>query len=196
MEKQKKKDKSYLLALVLLLLSGFFILLFILPDGKKSESLKPNAAHSKEYEERVNKHLFKTAQDIELSHEKMQIEMNDLANKGIGPQALPKEDVHKLDFSADPRAEALMRELGRGSRESTGPSNADEQVQADLFQEEQSREYSEAYKKEYARQFVENARKAGYLIKLSDDYKVISVRPIRKPAENYELFKADSHGAQ
>lgn len=196
MAKQKKQDKSYLLALALLLLSGFFVFLFLLPEGKKTQDgFQSGAAQSKEFEEKVNKHLFHTSQSIEISREKMQIEVNKVENQGLG-QGAPKEEFHKLDFSTDPRAEALLRELGRDVKESNGPSNADEQVQADLFEAQQSQEYSEAYKREYARQFVENARKAGYIIKLNDDYKVISVKPLRKPADNFELFKTNGGGVQ
>lgn len=195
MGKQKKQDKSYLLGLLLLLLAGFFVFLFLLPEGKNSQANQAGAAQTKEFEARVNKHLFHTSQTMEMSREKMQLEANKIERQGLGAAA-PKEDVHKLDFSADPRAEALLRELGRDAKESTGPTTSDEQVQADLFEAQQSAEYSEAYKREYARQFVENARKAGYIIKLNDDYKVISVKPIRKPADSYELFKSDGGGVQ
>ncbi len=195
MAQKEKKDKSYLLGLALLLLAGFFIFLFFLPEGKKPQGTV-GSAQSKEFEEKVNKHLFRTSQQIELSREKMKIEAGKIENQGVGTGRL-KEEIHRLDFSADPRAEALIRTLGRGDKEPNGPTNADEQIQADLFEAQQNDEYSEAYKKEYARQFVENARKAGYLIKLSDDYKVISVKQIRKPADSYELFnKSSGSGAQ
>jgi hypothetical protein len=196
MGKKKKEDKTYLLGLGLLLLSSFFIFLFFLPETEKIEGNGTGTTQSKEFESKVNKHLFKTSQSIEMSREKMKMEADRLADRGIGPKALPKEDVHRLDFSADPRAEALLKELGRDVKESTGPTNADEAVQADLFESQQDQAYSEAYKKEYARQFVENARKAGYIIKLNDDYKVILVTPIRKPAENMQLFPTNGGGAQ
>ncbi len=38
-------------------------------------------------------------------------------------------------------------------------------------------------KKEYARQFIENARLGGYHVELADDLSVISVTPIRKPSQ-------------
>lgn len=193
MQKQKKEDKSYLLPLALLLLAGFFVFLFFLPENAPKSG--GDMAHSKQFEDRVNRHLFKTAQQMELSREKMQLEANRLAQSGI-EKVPPQTQVHKLDLSTDPRAEALLQALGREVKESTGPSNPDEAVQAELFESQQLQEYSEEYKAEYARQFVENARKAGYLIKLNDDYKVISVRPIRKPAENFELFEAGGRTAR
>lgn len=191
MKKQKKEDKSYLLGLALLLLAGFFIFLFLLPENEMS-AVVDNSAQSKQFEERVNRHLFKTSQNMELNREKMKLEADQMANGGIGPRRpAPAADVNPLDLSADPRAEALLQALGRDVKESKGPANSDEQVQAELFESQQLAEYSDEYKKEYARQFIENARKAGYIIRLNDDYKVIFVRSIRKPAENFELFHSE-----
>jgi len=188
MKKQQKKDKSYLMAIALLLLAGFFVFLFLLPE--KDPHISAEGAHSKDFEDRVNRHLFKTSQSIEMNQARMKIEAEKMAREGISPQAVAAPDVHNLDLSTDPRAEALLQALGRDVKEANGPASPDEQVQADLFESQQLQNYSEEYKKEYARQFVENARKAGYIIKLNDDYKVIMVRPIRKPAENYELFQS------
>ena len=42
--------------------------------------------------------------------------------------------------------------------------------------------HNEAYRKEYVRQFLDNARRAGWEIRLDDDYRVISAKRIRTPA--------------
>ena len=54
---------------------------------------------------------------------------------------------------------------------------------------------TEQEKKEYARQFIENARKDGYHIVLDDKFNVIKVMPIRKPSNNntgpqYDQFES------
>ncbi|WP_413289668.1 hypothetical protein [Bdellovibrio sp. HCB337] len=195
MQKQKKEDKSSLLAVALLLLAGFFVFLFFLPEKDSFRGENGGVTQSKQFEERVNRHLFKTSQDMQLSREKMQLEANREAADRLARVPV-QQDVHKLDLSTDPRAESLLQALGREVKESAGPTSPDEAVQADLFEAQQLESYSEEYKREYARQFVENARKAGYLIKLNDDYKVISIRPIRKPAENFELFESNGRAAR
>lgn len=195
MSKKKKKDHSRLLAVALLLLAGFFAFLFFLPESKSPKN-SVKSAQSKEFEERVNRHLFKTSQSMELSREKMKIEADRLASQGVGALRPSPEKVHPLDLSTDPKTEALLQALGREARVSNGPSSPDEQIQADLFESQQLQEYSEEYKREYARQFVENARKAGYIIKLNDDYKVISVRPLRKPTQNMELFQSEGRAVR
>lgn len=49
-------------------------------------------------------------------------------------------------------------------------------------------------KEEYARQFIENARRGGYEIELSDDLEVIRSTPIRKPSQeidSVEIFPSN-----
>jgi predicted DNA-binding WGR domain protein len=49
-------------------------------------------------------------------------------------------------------------------------------------------------KKEYVKTFIENAKKNGYHITLSDDLQVTSVQPIRKPtnqANDNDTFESD-----
>lgn len=195
MKKQKKaQDRSYILAVLLLLLSGFFLFLFLTPDSKsKNHITGPN---SKEYEARVNKHLFQTSQKIEHSREKMEVETSRLATSGVPTIEKTPETALGVDFSADPRAEALVQTLGRDVKESSGPKNSHELIQTELFEQERLQEYSEEYKKEFARQFIENAKKAGFNVKLNDQYKVISVTPVRKPAEDFKLFDTGGGSAR
>ncbi len=44
-------------------------------------------------------------------------------------------------------------------------------------------------KAEYARQYIENARKGGYDIELSNDLEVIRVTPLRHPSEEVDSFE-------
>lgn len=48
----------------------------------------------------------------------------------------------------------------------------------------------EAEKKEYARQWIQNARKAGYLLELSADLEVIRYTPIRKPSQQEDSVES------
>ncbi len=43
-------------------------------------------------------------------------------------------------------------------------------------------------KREYARQYIENARKGGYAIELSNDLEVIKVTPLRKPSQQSDVI--------
>jgi len=48
------------------------------------------------------------------------------------------------------------------------------------------------YRKEYAKQFIENARKNGYHITLSDEMEVTSVKPIRQPTNQNDTESFES----
>jgi len=191
---QDKKDKSYLIPILLLLLSGVCIFLFMLPEHKPSSNIPD--AKTKEFEAKVNRHLFKTSQNIEINREKMKAETFELVDKGVRPLPQPPEEPTGVDLSVDPRTEALIHDLGRNVQEPNNPRNPHELIQTELFQQEQLQNYSEEYKREYARQFVENAKKAGYRLILNDQYKVISVTPIRKPAQDFKLFDPKGGVAQ
>ncbi|MBK9322185.1 MAG: hypothetical protein IPM97_04370 [Bdellovibrionaceae bacterium] len=192
--RKEKKDKSYFLGLILLLLSGFFVLLYFAPEEKPKA--KDSADQQRELETKVNRHLFSTSQQIELQRKKMEVAVSDLADKKVSPSKGTEEPPSDIDFTPDPRAIALLKNLRRDTSSPSGPENSDDLIQAELFELEQLEHYSEEYKKEYARQFVENARKAGYNVKLNAEYKIISVAPIRKPAQNFNLFQSEGGAAQ
>ncbi len=50
-------------------------------------------------------------------------------------------------------------------------------------------EMSEAEKKEYARQYIENARRGGYAIELNDNMEVIKWTPLRKPSQQDDSYE-------
>ncbi len=193
--RRQKKDKSYLVGLILLLLSGVFIFLYFLPE--QIPRLSNSVEKEKEFETKVNKHLFATSQQMELQRKKMEIETADLVDKKPSQsQTVESSEMGGVDFTPDPRAEALLNSLRREQKGTQGPENSNDLIQAELFELEQHQHYSEEYKKEYARQFIENARQAGYNVKMNDQYKIISVVPIRKPAQNFNLFQSEGGAAQ
>lgn len=173
-----------------------------------TEDPKPNVqgpsptAKSEKFEKSVNKHLMFTNEKMELERQRMQVENARLLNSDFSstqPQHAYQND-NKLDLSTDTRAEDLAKELGRGER-AEDYSTPHDVVQKELFNAQQARSYSQAYKEEYARQFVENARRGGYKVILSEDLsRVISVTPIRNPGQsfntNMELFGSGSDALQ
>jgi hypothetical protein len=195
---ENKKDRSNLLPLLLLLLAGFFVFLFLLPEDSKKAPIDQSIVKAKEFERKVNKHLFQTSQQMEISRERAELEAAKLMDQGIHsvPGVDPEKAPHPFDISTDSRAEALVRELGRDVKAPGAPSGPNDLIQAELFEAQQMQAYSEDYKKEYARQFIENAKNAGYAVKLNDQYKVISVKPLRKPAVKYDLFESKSGALQ
>lgn len=71
------------------------------------------------------------------------------------------------------------------------PVTPSEVINAQIFDQEAKAKQDEADRKEYRRQFIENARQGGYEIELSEDNKVLKSTPIRKPSQDED--SVDSH---
>ena len=193
---EEKRDNSMLLAILLLLGAGGLIVFSLMPDSKSSQS--STVIYSKKYEDKVNRYLMLTNQKMELQKQRMMVENNALApdyedTKGSRPYQNSNSGV---DLSGDSHASDVARELGRDDREANIPQTPHEMIQTEIFNARQQQEYSQAYKQEYARQFVENAANHGWDVKLSDDFKVLSVKPIRKPTNQMQLFNSGGGSSQ
>ncbi|WP_374001033.1 hypothetical protein [Bdellovibrio bacteriovorus] len=188
MESQKpQKENSMFLALLLFVGAAAMIFVYLgTSDPPKKVAGAPAAAKSEKFEKSVNRHLMLTNEKMEMARQRMQVENARLMNSDFSEtkaQAAYEND-RRLDLSTDTRAQELAEELGRGSRREEAMSPHDI-VQKELFNAEQAQEYSQAYKEEYARQFIENARRGGYNIILSEDLsRVLSVTPIRNPSNS------------
>ncbi|MGZ3769248.1 MAG: hypothetical protein ACXVCP_06390 [Bdellovibrio sp.] len=181
-EKPKKNEKSLLLAL-LLFIGAVALLFFSIREEKNAESKTENFVTGKteKFEKSVNKHLMLTNEKIKMDSQRASLENARLLNRQFSSTKPEKPYANdtKLDLSSDNTAAEMAKELGRGQREEQIASPHDA-VQKELFNELQMQEYSQAYKEEYARQFVENARRGGYKVILSQDLsRVISVTPIQ-----------------
>ncbi len=184
--------------LALLLFLGAAGLVFAYLSGEESTPRKvaPRSVKSERYEKSVNRHLMITNERIEMARQRMQIEAQVLSSEfsSTRPQQA-YENPNRLDLSQDTRAQEIAEELGRGAHRQEGLSPHDV-VQRELFNADQLQEYTQAYKEEYARQFVENARRGGYKVILSEDLsRVIKVIPIRNPSNSMNLFESGGSGA-
>ncbi|WP_374034562.1 hypothetical protein ACES2I_01040 [Bdellovibrio bacteriovorus] len=180
-----QKENSMLLALLLFVGAAVMVFVYLgSEDPPKKVASAPAAAKSEKFEKSVNRHLMLTNEKMEMARQRMQVEnarlMNTDFNSTTAQSAYHNEN--RLDLTSDTRAQELAEELGRGTRKEETLSPHDI-VQKELFNAEQQAEYSQAYKEEYARQFVENARRGGYRVILSEDLsRVLSVTPIRNPS--------------
>lgn len=178
---EKKSPQQYL---PLLLIGGAAVLLVFALAGKSKSKKIESAAHAEKAQNFVNQHLRKTAERIELQQRQMSLRNWQLANEygqTVAGKAYtpPKEGAHLREQTT---AQEVAKDLGRDDAPKSIPNDPMNLVQQQLFQAQEMSKYDDAYRKEYARQFVENARRGGYDIKLSDDYRVLSVKKIRAPS--------------
>lgn len=177
---------------VALIAAAGFLLFLGLKGGGSSKSPK-NLAKDEKVQSNVNEHLRKTAEKIEMAKRQQAIRSWQLVNdynSSVSEQAYvpPSEGANLQETDS---AHEVAKDLGRSYDESqTGSGNASDLIHQQLFEAQINQQADKAYKDAYAKQFIENARRAGWDVKLDDNFKVISVKKIeRKPTNQFELFK-------
>ena len=113
-----------------------------------------------------------------------------LENKFYAPQLgdsiWPKIDQHKknlgVDHSADRNERTAYEDLNRDKHQ-LSVSDPDHIIQQQINDNDKQNEYEAAYRENYARQFIENARAHGYQIELDSSLVVKSVKQIRRPSQ-------------
>jgi hypothetical protein len=85
-----------------------------------------------------------------------------------------------VDHSADANEATAFEDLNRYPKQLEA-QNPDNVIQAQLSDEDRRQAYEQAYRAQYAKQFIENARRNGYEVRLNDQNVVISVKPLRVP---------------
>lgn len=176
------KDRSWSLFLVLIVASVMLLILALQDQGgvggrADSSSIDPK---SKIVETRVNNHLSETSRQIEIQEERRRIENSSAPQ--VGDRLWPERKTQSssgLDFSQDRHETTAYEDLDRHPRHYGGWNSPHAVIQNEQADKEASADFREKQKEEYVRQFLENARRNGYLIKLNDDLVVVSVQKIQ-----------------
>lgn len=173
----RQKILRILLGFLLLGAVGFF--LASLEMISRPQKLETISAYSPQAEALVNRHLFFTSQNQHMREKKIDIENSYMAPElgdSIWPKIAPKKDLG-VDHSPDRDENTAFDDLHR-YRKDLHYTNPDQIIQGQIVDEELSAQNELEYRQEYARQFVENARRNGYIIKLNEDLVVIKVSPV------------------
>lgn len=200
-----RRDESELSKyLPLLLILGAGVLLYYGLNGQgggSAGSLSGGLSHSDpRVHKRVNAHLEKTVETMEMRKTQMIIQ-NTRAALEYGqtkPEVAIAPPAEGVDLRKDGRADIVAEDLGRETRMHSMPSNPTDLIHSQLFAEDAQRAEDAAFKAEYARQFIQNAKAAGWEVQLDDNYKVISVKKARSPSQSsskgFQLFEEGSSG--
>lgn len=176
----QEDSKSFFLLLVLLLGAGGFYLLGIQEEKPMRSVKREVSAYSQEANQRVNEHLAWTNKKIELQARKRAIE--NYSTPQVGDSIISKEiKDYGVDHSADTNETNAYNDLNR-DRHELRATDPDRVIRNQIYDQDSAIAYEQAYREEYARQFVENARMKGYEVKLSSDFVVLSVKKIRNPS--------------
>ena len=195
--KNSGKRTSQMLPILFLMGAGFFLLLSVFQsDPQSAKGIKGGVVskdpagskgvdvHSEEYSQRVNSHLKMTEQKMRQQEQTMAIENHKARMRNAQSDEIPPEEATVRNppsgfetlYAQDEQGSDLPTKIrGAQHAQETSQDPADT-IQLALFQEQIARESSEAFKKKYAEAFVEKAKKQGVEIRLSADYRILSVR--------------------
>lgn len=177
-----KKLSQYLNYLILILVLGFGLFYFV--SSKKAATDRnlaatPDVKKPVNVDEVVNKYMQQTATQIMRD----QVSSRAAIQLQLSRPIVVKKDTKPEIKPEDIPAEQQIWKSSQLKAEPTGQASAETlKAQDDLD------------KKEFARQYIENARKDGYHVILSPDLKVLSVTPIRQPSQfqdSTESFPAE-----
>ena len=179
---QKPQKKPWLAIVFIFAALVFLLLSFIAKkNSTKTQNSMQKNQHTEEYSDRVNEHLKMTAQRMKQQQDTFNLEnerdkLN--SNQVFTSSQSTSQSSSGVDFSTDTQWDDMADKLRNRESQHGEISGPADEVQYDLFQKQKEAEYTEAYKEAYSQAFVENARKHGYEIKLTEDFKIKSVRKI------------------
>lgn len=175
-----KKISSFLNLLIISLVLVIGAIVFYAKNAKEPvshEKINTTELSSQDLDSIVNKHIKSVNEEAlktKIMAEKSMIEtQNKLAEL---------ERLNKIKQDKENASIPIDRQIRKDVQNEIGASPAD-MINAKIYEKNQQDEMDAAEKKEYARQWIQNARKAGYLLELSEDLEVIKYTPIRKPSQ-------------
>ncbi len=194
------KDRSSLIVVLLLLGAGFLLFQYLGEEAPKKDSrqlaspkgttIKSNPA----YEQSVNRHLMMTNEKVEMARQRMEVDNTRFKEFHETKAQTAYQSAEGVDLNGEGNAKSVAEDLGRGERKQSNSRSPHDVIQSELYNAQLNQAYTEEYRQEYARQFVENARRGGYKVQLDENYRVISVTPLRKPTQSLDLFEGEGSG--
>ncbi|MFN8846991.1 MAG: hypothetical protein ACK5V3_08490 [Bdellovibrionales bacterium] len=171
---------------MLIFLIGAAILFFFdhfedIKSNSQANTLEPQISiNEHEKMNRVNQHLKETALQLESDRlRRAQEAHNELQKLQQGISVDTYKADNGLTFENNQRMEQLTEELNRSQALSDDQLSPEQIVQNRLLEIRMQETADQAYKEEYARQFIENARAGGWDIRLGPNFEVLSVRKLR-----------------
>lgn len=131
-------------------------------------------------ENQVNRHVLMTNRKMELEKEQIKVEAN-FSVPQVGQFVMERPaNSQNFDLKGDRTEQNVARDLRNDRQLAVSASDI---VQNEVVNQQvggAAAAMDEQYRREYARQFIENARRNGYEVTLSPDLRVIGVQQIPK----------------
>lgn len=137
----------------------------------------------------IQKHLTQTQLEHRVRALSVDMENAEKAPRYDSHQLSKSEEVDRSKWGVDLRQEdgvhQAMEDLKRGEEESRGilAQTPEQVVLQEVARREWLNQYDRLYRKEFVQTFLENAKRAGYLIRLDENLEVIGVQKIQNPRD-------------
>lgn len=195
--KSIEKLLNYSIALVVIAIAVSF---FLFKSQKQNQISTKNKMSDQEIDKVVNKYLQQALDQNKMNQwktEKALLEARLKVEKDMeAMKRKQEEEMQKIPADRQIWSESEMAKLANQGSGSTAAKPQESKAlplqQPKAAPQAQSEEFdinsmTPEEKKEYARQYIENARRGGYLIELDDNMEVIKSTPIRKPTQQEDL---------
>lgn len=166
---------NYLIAAVVMIIAGSF---FYFRDNSSAVTASPPKLSSHDVDKVVNKYIRETSTDTLrqkiLSEQAFREAKKKIAELNRANQLRQQKEIENI-----PAAKQIWKESD--VQLPPGPQVAEQTSDGRMTEQE---------KREYARQYIENARKGGYAIELNSDLEVIKVTPLRTPSQENDSYES------
>lgn len=176
-----KEPQSKLFLPFLLILAGGAGMFYFLFAETGSVSNRRMIKQDSVSQTKVNDHLIGTAAKIALDQEKADLMVRQIQNNTFNSREQSVyENSNSLDLSSDHSSSDVHKIIRPRSDSHGSEIDPNSLIQSKILDDEEIEAMTEEYQIEYAKQYIENARRDGWDIKLDKDFRVIQVRPIKK----------------
>ncbi|MGZ3726740.1 MAG: hypothetical protein ACXWQQ_13115 [Pseudobdellovibrio sp.] len=180
---------NYLIVLSILALAGSF---FYFNDYKKKQSAPTGMSlveRDKMVDQVVNKYIKETTMETSLNKikidEALAAARKKIADDREAKRLKDEKEMQNIPIEKQVATEAdLQAQAAAMQSQAPAPQPARQETI-----ELNPKKMTQAQKEAYAREYIENARKGGYQIELSEDLEVIKATPIRKPSQQSDTVE-------
>ena len=185
----KPEESSNLIPIIIL---GAAVLIFAIvmkslrgDDPNASVVLKPNTpkvdVNTPQFRAKVNEILQKMDRDRELRRMEQEVENRQQEEK-IGSQLIkppPLQGPVGYEMKQDSKTEDVAKDVRTPSQLPNFRRDIDDHISYRLQMNQMLRDYDKIYQQEYIKAFIQNAREAGYDVRVDKDLNV-TVEPLKK----------------
>jgi hypothetical protein len=176
--KSKKNSTLFLLIIVCLL----YVLFLIWKVSNHQERIaQSNQNKTNDVSSKVNTHLQLTSKKIEQQIKLREFQKDKLPSVGDSLIDLNNAELNKLEFTSDTNERRVLDDLNNVKKDYRAYNSPSSQILNDLKVNEEVALDNKQQVDSYVKQFKENARKAGYIIEVDENYIVRSVKKAPLP---------------